>query len=60
MLDLKNAVVGEEVIVISKESSMHRKIGEIWKINLTDDPIIVSVVFDGDVCSFHLKDLSLS
>ena len=54
------AVVGENVIVNKPESSMHNKLGEIWKVRTNGNRIKVSVSFDGEIYNFYSEELILA
>ena len=57
---LEDAVIGEDVIVVSPGSWMHDRIGRVWKVGTRGEQLRVSVSFDGDIYNFGLEELALA
>ena len=61
MLDIENAKVGEDVIVIKNHPEAGNKLCEIWKVKKRDDGTArVSVSDDGQIYNFELHELVLA
>jgi len=59
-LRIENAVIGEDVIVVNPSSSMHNKVGQIWKNAVRGELQKVSVSFEGEIYNFGIGELALA
>lgn len=60
MLPLACAVIGEYVLVNKPTSPMHNTLGEIWKTQVTDNRLKISVSFNGEIYNFYREELLLA
>jgi len=59
MVAINSLRIGEDVIVIKAESDNYNRIGEVCKIR-NDEPVNISVSFDGEIYSYFPEDLKLA
>ncbi len=59
-LPIEHAIVGEDVIVNKPKSSMHNRLGEIWKVKSDSERLKISVSFDGEIYNFYREELILA
>ena len=60
MLPLAYAVIGEHVLVNKLTSPMHNTRGEIWKTQVVDNRLKISVSFNGEIYNFYREELLLA